>query len=93
MQQWQSGIADTRIHGTVHQRRINRFAAEQPALISIQGHQPFGECLAVSRIVADDYLENFGTNCYLVPFHMVSKPVKDKLKAGLVRTEESDGMS
>lgn len=82
LQQWQSGIADTRIHGTVHQRPIERFATEQSALISIQGHRPFGDCLAVSRIVADDYLVSFDTNRYSVPFHLISKPVTVQTDAG-----------
>ncbi len=82
LQQWQSRIADTRIHGTVHQRPIDRFATEQPALISIQGHRPFGDCLAVSRIVADDYLVSFDTNRYSVPFHLISKPVTVQADAG-----------
>lgn len=82
LQQWQSGVADTRIHGTVHQRPIDRFATEQPALIPIRGHRPFGDCLAVSRIVADDYLVSFGTNRYSVPFHLISKPVTVQPEAG-----------
>ena len=82
LQQWQSGIADTRIHGTVHQRPIDRFAAEQPALVPIGGHRPFGDCLEVSRIVADDYLVSFDTNRYSVPFHLISKPVTVQTDAG-----------
>ena len=76
LQQWQDTIADTRIHGTVHQRPVDRFPAEQAQLMPIAGHRPFGARIEVARVVADDYLVSYGANRYSVPFALIGKTVE-----------------
>jgi hypothetical protein len=36
LRQWSLDIADVRIHGTTHQRPIDRFAEEAPALAEVE---------------------------------------------------------
>ncbi len=38
---WQAEVADQRIHGTTHQRPIERFASEASALIPYAGRRSF----------------------------------------------------
>jgi transposase len=76
LDEWMVAIADVRIHGTTHQRPIDRFAAERVALLPTVGHGSFGECRRVTRIVADDYLVSFQTNRYSVPFALIGKAVE-----------------
>jgi transposase len=80
-------IADQRIHGTTHQRPIDRFQNEHSALMPIAGHGSFGECRRVSRIVADDYLVSFQTNRYSVPFGLIGKTVEVMAVGEMIRIE------
>lgn len=73
---WQQTVADLRIHGTVHQRPIDRFRIEQAQLMPITGHRPFGARLEVARVVADDYLVSYATNRYSVPFTLIGQTVE-----------------
>ena len=69
-------VSDLRISGTVHQRPIDRFLIDQPHLMQITGHRPFGARLEGARVVADDYLVSFDTNRYSVPFTLIGKTVE-----------------
>jgi hypothetical protein len=73
---WTANVADLRVHGTTHQRPIDRFAQESSALLPTAGHGVFGERRAVSRIVAEDYLVSFRSNRYSVPFGLIGKTVE-----------------
>lgn len=73
MDEWMATVADVRLHGTAHQRPIDRFATEAEALMSSLGQGSFSERRSVSRIVAEDYLVSYRSNRYSVPFGLIGK--------------------
>src|SRR5439155_22534268 len=74
--QWSTEIADQRIHGTTHERPIDRFAEEQRHLVGTAGHPSFRLDARQPRVVADDYLVSFETNRYSVPFTLICQAVE-----------------
>ena len=73
---WQLGVADLRLHGTTHQRPIDRFADEAPALAPTAGHPSFLQAMVRDRVVADDWLVAIDGNRYSVPFALIGKTVQ-----------------
>lgn len=73
---WQAEVADLRIHGTTHQRPIDRFAGEAHALVPTAGHPSFLQAMVRDRIVADDWLVSIDANRYSVPFALIGKTVQ-----------------
>lgn len=73
---WQAGIADERVHGTTHQRPIERFAAEAAALMPVAGHRGFLDALVRERVVAEDWLISIDANRYSVPFALIGRTVQ-----------------
>jgi transposase len=73
---WNASIADLRVHGTTHERPLDRFAAERVALRPIAGQGRFRLQRRLARVVADDYLVSFETNRYSVPFHLIGQTVE-----------------
>ncbi len=73
---WQAEIADLRIHGTTHQRPIDRFAQESAALLPAAGHRSFLEAIVRERVVAEDWLVSIDANRYSVPFELIGKTVQ-----------------
>src|SRR5690349_6590185 len=63
---WQGEVADVRIHGTTHQRPIERFAGEARALVPTAGHASFLAAMVRERVVADDWLVSIDGNRYSV---------------------------
>jgi transposase len=80
--QWQTEIADARIHGTTHERPAERFAREQSALIATAGPPGFRLEASQPRRVAEDYLVSFETNRYSVPFTLIGQTVEVARRAG-----------
>jgi transposase len=76
LSEWNLTIADVRIHGTTHERPIDRFAAERPHLVTTSGQPSFAHEGRRSRIVASDYLVSFQTNHYSVPFQLIGQTVE-----------------
>jgi hypothetical protein len=74
--QWMGEIADVRIHGTTHERPIDRFAREAPLLIPTASHPSFQLEARQLRVVAADYLVSVDTNRYSVPFTLIGQPVE-----------------
>jgi transposase len=74
--EWTATVADVRIHGTTHERPIERFARERPRLIATASQPGFALQARVSRVVADDYLVAFETNRYSVPFTLIGQTVE-----------------
>ena len=68
-------IADTRIHGTTHQRPLDRFREEAPLLIPTTTQQSFRVEATWPRTVATDYLVSLDTNRYSVPFTLIGQTV------------------
>mgnify|MGYP001413612938 CR=1 FL=1 len=73
---WQAEVADVRIHGTTHQRPIERFAEEARALVPTAGHPSFLAAMVRERVVADDWLVSIDGNRYSVPFAPIGKTVQ-----------------
>jgi transposase len=73
---WQAEVADLRIHGTTHQRPIDRFAEEASALVPTSSHPSFLQAMVRERIVADDWLVSIEGNRYSVPFGLIGKTVQ-----------------
>ena len=74
--EWMATIADVRRHGTTHERPIDRFAQERPALVPTTGQPSFRLEAPLARIVADDWLVSLDTNRYSVPFTLIGQPVE-----------------
>ena len=73
---WTAEVADPRVHGTTHQRPIERFAQEAGALIPTAGQPSFLEAMVRSRVVAEDWLVSIDTNRYSVPCTLIGKSVQ-----------------
>jgi transposase len=84
LRQWMTEIADQRIHGTTHERPIDRFTEEQRHLVGTAGHPSFRLEARQPRVVADDYLVSFETNRYSVPFTLIGQAVEVLRGAGRI---------
>lgn len=73
---WQAEVADQRLHGTTHQRPIERFAEEAGALVPTAGQGSFLQAMVRERVVADDWLVSLEGNRYSVPFGLIGKTVQ-----------------
>jgi transposase len=73
---WQADIADVRVHGTTHQRPIDRFADEAKVLIPTAGHASFLDATVRERVVAGDWLVAIEGNRYSVPFRLIGRTVQ-----------------
>jgi transposase len=81
---WMTTIADQRIHGTTHERPIDRFAEEQRCLVCTAGHPAFRLEASYPRVVAEDFLVSLDTNRYSVPFRLIGRTVEVQRQAGRV---------
>ncbi len=79
---WSHDVADVRVHGTTHERPIDRFATEAPALLATSGQPPFRLEATQHRVVAEDYLVSFETNRYSVPFRLIGQSVEVRRQRG-----------
>ena len=73
---WQLEVADVRIHGTTHQRPIDRFADEAAALAPTGAQPSFLQAMVRDRVVAEDWLISVEGNRYSVPFALIGKTVQ-----------------
>jgi len=73
---WQADIADLRVHGTTHQRPIDRFAQEAAALVPTSNQPSFLEAMVRERVVAEDWLVSIDANRYSVPYTLIGKTVQ-----------------
>ena len=73
---WLAEVADVRVHGTTHQRPIDRFADEAAALVRTAGQPSFLAAMVRDRVVADDWLVSIDTNRYSVPCTLIGKTVQ-----------------
>jgi transposase len=72
---WQAEIADVRIHGTVHERPIERFAREAATLTPWAKRAGFLAAMPRQRVVASDWLVSIDTNRYSVPWRLIGSTV------------------
>jgi transposase len=83
--EWNATIADLRVHGTTHERPLDRFASERAHLLPTTHHPSYRLETRYGRIVADDYLVSLDTNRYSVPFTLIGQTVEVERRAGEVR--------
>jgi hypothetical protein len=69
-------VADQRVHGTTHQRPIDRFADEARCLVPTASQPSFLAAMVRDRVVADDWLVSIEANRYSVPFGLIGKTVQ-----------------
>jgi hypothetical protein len=79
-----TAIADVRIHGTTHERPVDRFVQEQPLLLTSRGQPSFRLEARQVRVVAADYLVSLDTNRYSVPFTLIGQTVDVLRRAGMI---------
>lgn len=73
---WQAEVADVRVHGTTHERPIDRFAREAGTLVRTLDQPSFHQAVPRQRIVADDWLVSIEANRYSVPWRLIGKTVE-----------------
>jgi len=83
--EWMTTVADVRVHGTTHERPIDRFAQEQSGLLPTASQPSFRLEAPLTRIVADDWLVSVDTNRYSVPFRLIGQTVEVQRRAGALR--------
>ena len=69
-------VDDVRVHGTTHERPIERFARERAALLPAPVGRAFRLEAPLTWVVATDYLVTVDTNRYSVPFTLIGQPVE-----------------
>jgi transposase len=72
--EWATTIADVRVHGTTHERPIDRFAAER--LTPLDGRAPYVRERVRLRMVPPDALVAIGASRYSVPVRYVGAQVR-----------------
>jgi len=73
---WQREIADQRVHGTTHERPIDRFAVEAVHLAPTGSQPGFLAALVRERVVAEDWLISIDGNRYSVPCRLIGQVVQ-----------------
>jgi len=80
LEKWMLEVADIRIHGTTHERPVDRFLAEN--LIPLKYVPPYQYIPAIGRKVSQDSMVSFGNNRYSVPWTYVGQCVDLKITEG-----------
>ena len=88
--EWTTTIADVRVHGTTHERPIDRFARERDTLVPAAPGRTFRLEAPLTRRVATDYLVSVATNRYSVPFHLIGQTVEVRRRAGQLEMRHRD---
>lgn len=73
---WQREIADQRVHGTTHERPVDRFAVEATHLVPTGAQPGFLATLVRERVVAEDWLVSIDSNRYSVPCRLIGQTVQ-----------------
>ena len=82
MDRWMAELADQRIHGTTHERPIDRFEREKDALTPLGSHISYLRVRRLTRKVHGDCFLEVGTNKYSVPHNLVGQDVHLVITAG-----------
>lgn len=80
LEKWLLEVADIRIHGTTHERPLERFKAE--TLIALKHVKPYVYSPHIQRKISQDSLVSFASNRYSVPWIYVGQCVDLKVVAG-----------
>jgi transposase len=80
--EWCLTVADTRVHGTTHERPIERFVREEAAaLVAVDARRPVPRARVESRIVPRDGLVAVEANRYPVPLEWAGRKVEVRIRA------------
>lgn len=82
---WMREVADVRIHGTTHERPIDRFEVERPALKPVGNHPSHLRVRYLTRKVASDGRIDVDTNRYSVPPRFLGATLDLRVEAGLLQ--------
>jgi transposase len=77
-------MKSTRIHGTTHERVIDRYCREKPWLTPMPG-RAFDTSYKAFRTAGKDCCVHFECNRYMVPHTLVGKPVLVRVKDATLR--------
>ena len=82
---WMREIADRRVHGTLGEPPIERFARDEAGTLRpICGRPPFRQIREVTRRVQADGWITLDTNRYGVPWRLIGARVRVEVTAGVV---------
>lgn len=84
LQEWTATVADVRVHGTTHERPMDRFPRERDALVPTPPGRAFRLDAPLTRVVATDYLVSVDTNRYSVPFTLIGQSVEVLRRSGVL---------
>lgn len=73
---WLTQVSGVRLHGTTHQRPIDRFQLEAAHLAATASQPSFLQAMVRERVVAEDWLVSIDGNRYSVPFGLIGKTVQ-----------------
>ena len=79
---WMTEVADTRIHGTTHERPIDRFENEKARLTPLGSHVSYLKVRRLTRKVTGDCRVELDTNRYSIPYQLVGQSVNLEVVAG-----------
>ena len=82
---WMREVADVRIHGTTHERPIDRFTREAETLRPIGDHPSYLHVRRFERRVTGDCHVEVDTNRYSVPHPLVGRIVEVQLEGDQLR--------
>jgi transposase len=87
---WMRNVADVRIHGTTHERPIDRFEAEKGALRPVLNHPGYLRVRNFTRKVSTDFRIDVDTNRYSVPSAFVGQTLDVVIEADTLRVVFQD---
>lgn len=79
---WMREVADVRIHGTTHERPIDRFEVEKVALKPVGNHPSHLRVRHLTRKVASDGRIDVDTNRYSVPPRFLGATLDVRVETG-----------
>jgi transposase len=88
LEHWIRTVADLRLHGTTHERPVDR--AKKEELMATAGHPPYRIEQQISRQVASDCLVCVETNRYSVPHRYVGRQVEVVRVGGEIRIYQGE---
>jgi transposase len=89
---WMREIADSRIHGTVAEKPIERFARDEAAALRpLARRPPFGQMRELVRRVQADATVELDTNFYSVPWLLIGETIAVVVAGGRVSIRHHGG--
>lgn len=91
--EWMREVADLRVHGTTHERPLDRYLqAEQGALRPVGAHPSYLRVRRLERRVASDARVDVDTNRYSVPVQFVGETVEAVIESDRLQVRWRGGV-